>query len=77
MAGCQFVLAAFSGQQRPASAFSPLNKRSPILSLPVSVVIVTVPGWANRRVHLEHSVDDTQGVHDQRVVGPSYSIVIT
>jgi hypothetical protein len=55
--GSEFVLAAFSRQNRPAPAHSGSVVSAAVIFLAVAVVIVTTPARALRQVVLENAIN--------------------
>ena len=68
-AGGQFVVAAFSGEDRPRAAHARAIERRAIILLPVSVVIVASPARALRQFAANGPVDHFKRIDYQRVVG--------
>ena len=64
----------FSGKKRPCPAFAPSDIRASVLSLAVTIVIVAMPNRPDRSVHLQYRINYLQGIHDQRIIGPSYPV---
>ena len=70
----QFVVPAFAGKQRPGSAAAPVHKGTAIRPLTVTVVIVTPPARALRRVDLEGLVHHAQAIDNKRVIRGENSV---
>ena len=54
--GCDFLVPALAGEQRPGTARAPVLKRSAIMLLTIAIMVVTAPTGAERRIYLEHSI---------------------
>src|ERR1019366_4671858 len=52
-------------QQRPGASHSPLVKRLTVIALPVSIMVVALPAWSLRSIHLQHCIHDFQRVLDE------------
>jgi len=61
LSGCQFIMPAFPGQNRPGPAFAGPIERIAVCFLSVAVVIITTPARALGQVPLQHSVDHFDG----------------
>ena len=67
-AGRKFVVTAFAREQRPRSAAAPLHKRTAVGPLAVSIMVVTMPARAVRRVHFEDFIDNSKAIDNQRII---------
>ena len=56
----KFKMRPLSREQRPGSALAPSPVRTAIFSLPITVVIVTMPHRSRRGVRFQHRVDHFQ-----------------
>src|ERR1700684_4366984 len=70
----QFVMTPFSSKQGPAAPFTGTDERSPVLTLPVSVVVVAAPASAGWRVHFERCVHDANRLPDDGIVCRSNAV---
>ena len=68
-AGGELVVRALARQQRPRAADARSVVRASIGVLAVGVALVSMPGRAARRFHLQRGIDDFEGVQDARIVG--------
>src|SRR5262245_33069422 len=73
-AGGKLIVTTFARQQRPGPSYSPTLIRLAIVALAITIVIVSAPAWAERRLNLEHSIDDSQLILDERIVRAANSI---
>src|ERR1019366_8510790 len=64
----ELVMPALAREQGPGAALPPGSKRTAVLTLSISVVIVAVPAGAEWRINLEHGVHHPQGIHDERII---------
>lgn len=58
---------AFTGEQWPGSSLPPSRKWTAVRAIAIAIMVVAAPARTVRRLDLEHSVYDPQGVFDQRV----------
>src|SRR5438552_1679728 len=70
----EFVMAAFSGQNRPAPAYPCSVISAAVIFLTVAIMIVTAPARALRQVVLEDAIDYFNRVAHKRVVRPPNAI---
>ena len=66
--GSKLVNAALGRQHWPGPSDPPSVVGSAVLVLSETIVIVSTPHRTRRRVYLEHRIDNTQGVFDNRIV---------
>ena len=71
--GSKLVNAALSRQHWPRPSDTPSVIGGPVLVLSETIVIVSTPHRPCGRVYLEHRIDNTQGVVDNRIVGTTNS----
>jgi len=67
-------VATLAGQQRPDASRAPPLIRTSIVALPVAIVVIAVPARTEGRFHFEHRVDNTERIHNDRVVGASNAV---
>src|SRR5579862_2215299 len=72
--GGKLVMAPFTSEQRPNAAHTMLRKRTTVLLLAISIVVIAMPGWPRRRIRLEHSIDHFEGGDDGGVVRPADTV---
>src|SRR4029450_3326000 len=73
-AGGKLIMSTFARQQRPRPSYSPTLIRLAIVALAITIVVVSAPAWAERRLDLEHSIDDSQRILDEWIVRAANSI---
>ena len=64
--GTEFVVSAFSGQQRPRAPDAPSEEWTAIVTLSVSIVRITFPAWARGKIGLERRIDHSERIFHQR-----------
>src|SRR4029077_6821892 len=64
----QLVMAAFSGQNRPAPAHARSVEGAAVVLLAVAIVIVATPAGALRQIIFEHAIDHFDRVAHERIV---------
>src|SRR5439155_5630459 len=70
----KFVMAAFSGQNRPAPAYACSVISAAVIFLTVAVMIVTTPARALWQIVLENAIDYFNRVAHKRIVRPSNAV---
>src|SRR5262245_8563111 len=72
--GSEFVMTAFSGQNRPAPAYPGSVVSAAVIFLTVTVVIVTTPTWALRQIVLEDAIDYFGRIKHEWIIRPSNAV---
>ena len=68
MPGRQFVMAALTGQDRPAASDARAVESAAVLFLSIAIVIVAAPARTLRQIVLENVIHDSDGVPHERIV---------
>src|SRR5262245_62086504 len=72
--GSEFVMTAFSRQNRPAPAYPGSVVSAAVIFLTVTVVIVTTPTRALRQIVLEDAIDYFDRIKHERIIWPSNAV---
>ncbi len=70
----QFIVGAFSGEQRPRPALAPAQERTAIVALSVAIVVVASPAGPDWSFHLQHVIDHLHRIDDERIVGTAHAV---